>query len=181
MERKINEFKRTDDLKIYTHVRIWWQRQDGLPAKSWGDCLPQLSITFSLRFQSSMSTQTSGALKAVPGWPQFLNHHGEQAPTFLSGCYLHSSEIGRGANECPCSEGRMANWGENFFIPTVLTYAWEPTEDWIACKQKNMHTVTRIFLEQNLASQRPYTARFRTYKLAFNFTFAQSLLQHRNK
>lgn len=110
-----------------------------------GDCLPQQSISFSLRFQSPMSTQTSGALKAFSGWPQFLNYHSEQAPTFLSGCYLNSSEIGRGANECPCNEGRMASWGEDYFIPTVLTYTWEPTEDWIACKRKNTYRWAWIF------------------------------------
>lgn len=62
-----------------------------------------------------------------------------------------------------------------FFIPAVLTYAWGPTEDSIALQS------SVDCLQQNLVSQRPYTAQIRAYKLAFNFTFAQSFPQHRNE
>lgn len=156
-------------------------KQEGLLGKSCGVCHPQLSMTTSLRSQSSMAPQTSAALEAVAVWPWFPWQHSKQAPTFLdiSGCYFYSSETGRWANECPCNEGRMASWSENFFIPTILTYGWEPTEGWIVYKHKNMHRVAWIvcsktwYLKHNIAQSRGY-------ELASKFRFVPSLLQHRN-
>lgn len=180
MGRITNKFKITNKLKIYLHIWIWYTSRM-VYRETVVVLAGQLSILLSLKSQSFMATQISATLESVAGWPQFLSQNSEQAPTFLntSGCYFYSSGNGGQANECPCNEGRMASCSKNFFIPAVLTYIWEPTEDWIVYKQKNMYRVVWIvcsktwYLKVNIAQ-------FGGYKHDSEFRFVHILLQHTN-